>query len=182
MANEGSLVSELFWLSQAQLDRIKRYFPRARGMPRVDDLRVISGIIYVIRNGLQWKDAPHEYGPYKILYYRFLPWSRRGVFNHIFAELAADGITVDWLTTIEATDFKVGAERVGGEALIKLSTRERAVARLLVKGISNKEIAGALGIKVVTVKMHVGNIVRKLGARNRTQAALCLAEAAGKRK
>lgn len=99
-------MSELFWLSQAQFDRMKRYFPLSRGEPRVDDLRVISGIIHVIRNGLRWKDAPPEYGPYKRLYFRFLPWSQRGVFNHIFAELAADGITVDWLT-IEAKGFNV---------------------------------------------------------------------------
>lgn len=57
-----------------------------------------------------------------------------------------------------------------------LSAREEDVARLLVRGVSNKEIARTLGIEVVTVKMHVGNIMRKLGARNRTQAALCLAK------
>jgi transposase len=49
---------------------------------------VISGIIYVIRNGLQWKDAPREYGPHKTLYNRFVRWSRLGVFNRIFAGLA----------------------------------------------------------------------------------------------
>jgi len=58
-----------------------------------------------------------------------------------------------------------------------LSAREEDVARLLVHGASNKEIARALGIEVVTVKRHVGNILRKLGARNRTQAAVCLAAA-----
>ena len=56
------------------------------------------------------------------------------------------------------------------------------MARLLLGGISNKEIARALGVEVVTVKKHVGNICRKLGARNRTQAALCLTEAAGQRE
>lgn len=61
--------------------------------------------------------------------------------------------------------------------LEKLSVRERDVARLLVEGVSNKEIARTLGIEVVTVKRHVGNIMHKLGAQNRTQAALCLAEA-----
>ncbi|MGC2468016.1 MAG: helix-turn-helix transcriptional regulator [Candidatus Acidiferrum sp.] len=58
----------------------------------------------------------------------------------------------------------------------KLSPREEDVARLLVRGVSNKEVARALGIELVTVKKHVGNICRKLGARNRTQAALHLAE------
>jgi DNA-binding NarL/FixJ family response regulator len=52
--------------------------------------------------------------------------------------------------------------------LEKLSVRERDVARLLVEGVSNKEIARTLGIEVVTVKRHVGNIMHKLGAQNRT--------------
>jgi two-component system, NarL family, nitrate/nitrite response regulator NarL len=58
-----------------------------------------------------------------------------------------------------------------------LSAREEDVARLLMRGVSNKEIARKLDIEVVTVKKHVGSICRKLGARNRTQAALCLAAA-----
>ena len=54
----------------------------------LDDRRVVSGIIYVIRNGLQWKDAPKRYGPHKTLYNRFIRWSRLGVFNRVFASLA----------------------------------------------------------------------------------------------
>ncbi|MDD2966879.1 MAG: transposase [Desulfovibrionaceae bacterium] len=53
----------LFYLSENQLERIKPFFPRSHGIPRVDDRRVVSGIIYVIKHGLQWKDAPEEYGP-----------------------------------------------------------------------------------------------------------------------
>ena len=54
-------------------------------MPRrVDDLRVISGIIHVLKRGLQWRDAPREYGPHKTLYNRFIRWSRMGVFDKIF--------------------------------------------------------------------------------------------------
>ena len=84
-------MSDLFWLSQAQMRRIEPYFPLSHGVPRVDDRRVISGIIFVIRNGLRWRDAPKEYGPHKTIYNRFIRWSRLGVFNRIFAELAAQG-------------------------------------------------------------------------------------------
>ena len=79
---------QLFYLSPEQLEIIRPYFPLSHGVPRVDDLRVVSGIIYVIKHGLQWKDAPREYGPYKTLYNRFVRWSRMGVFSAIFAELA----------------------------------------------------------------------------------------------
>jgi transposase len=79
---------KLFYLSQKQMDQIRPYFPLSHGIPRVDDRKVISGIIYVIKYGLRWKDAPREYGPYKTLYNRFIRWSHLGVFNNIFAELA----------------------------------------------------------------------------------------------
>jgi transposase len=81
----------LFLLSERQMARISPYFPKSHGVPRVDDRRVVSGIVYVIRSGLQWKDAPKEYGPHKTLYNRFIRWSRRGVFDRIFAALAAEG-------------------------------------------------------------------------------------------
>src|SRR5664279_1146505 len=68
--------------------RIEPFFPLSHGVPRVDDRRVISGIVFVIRNGLRWRDAPREYGPHKTVYNRFVRWSRLGVFNKIFAELA----------------------------------------------------------------------------------------------
>ena len=63
-------------------------FSSFHGITRVDDRRVISGIIFVIRNGLRWRDAPRDYGPHKTIYNRFVRWSRLGVFNKIFAELA----------------------------------------------------------------------------------------------
>jgi putative transposase len=58
-------MSDLYLLSRAQFNRIRPYFPLSHGIQRVDDLRVISGIIYVIKHVLQWKDAPVGYGPHK---------------------------------------------------------------------------------------------------------------------
>ncbi|BCK77306.1 transposase [Acetobacter aceti NRIC 0242] len=65
----------------------KPFFPLAHGVPRVDDRRVLSGIVYVICNGLQWKDAPKVYGSHKSLYNRFIRCSRLGVFDRIFVAL-----------------------------------------------------------------------------------------------
>ena len=83
-------MTDLFWLNETQIKRIEPHFPLSHGVPRVDDLRVISGIVFVIKNGLRWRDAPKEYGPHKTLYNRFIRWSRMGVFDRIFANLAAD--------------------------------------------------------------------------------------------
>lgn len=77
----------LYWFTEEQIRRISVYFPPPRGKLRVDDRRVLSGIVHVIKNGLRWCDAPAEYGPYKTLYNRFIRWSKRGVFDCIFREL-----------------------------------------------------------------------------------------------
>ena len=71
-------MADLFLLSEAQMRRIERYFPLSHGIARVDDRRVISGIVFVIRNGLRWRDAPGDYGPHKTIYNRFVRWSRLG--------------------------------------------------------------------------------------------------------
>ncbi len=84
-------MGDLFLLSARQMARISPHFPLSHGVPRVDDRRVVSGIVYVIRNGLQWKDAPAGYGPHKTLYNRFMRWSRLGQFDRIFAALAGEG-------------------------------------------------------------------------------------------
>ena len=81
-------MGDLILLPEAQMRQIEPYFPLSHGVPGVDDRRVISGIVFVIRNGLRWRDAPPGYGPHKTIYNRFVRWSRLGVFNKIFAELA----------------------------------------------------------------------------------------------
>jgi putative transposase len=102
---EDLTMSDHYWLTETQLKRIKPYFPRSHGIPRVDDRCVISGIIHVIRNGLRWRDAPEVYGPHKTLYNRFVRWSRMGVFDRILSGLAACGGEPD-IVMIDATHLK----------------------------------------------------------------------------
>jgi putative transposase len=109
-------MGDLVLLSEAQMRQIEPHFPLSHGVPRVDDRRVISGIIFVIRNGLRWRDAPREYGPHKTIYNRFIRWSRLGVFNRIFAELAMKGARPDQLM-IDATHLK--AHRTAASLLKK---------------------------------------------------------------
>ncbi|MBB3291146.1 transposase [Rhizobium sp. BK347] len=109
-------MSDLFLLSERQMALIEPYFPLAHGIPRVDDRRVISGIVYVIKHGMQWKDAPKDYGPHKTLYNRFIRWSRLGVFDRIFAALAVDGAKSERIM-IDATHLK--AHRTAASLLKK---------------------------------------------------------------
>ena len=120
-------MSDLFWLTDKQMRRIEPYFPLSHGIPRVDDKRVLSGIIFVIRNGLRWRDAPGDYGPHKTIYNRFIRWSRLGVFNRIFAELSAKGPRPERLM-IDATHLKA----------------HRTAASLLKKGLF-PDVSGAPG-------------------------------------
>lgn len=99
------MMSNLFWLTEAQMERLRPFFPKSHGRPRVDDRRVLSGIIFVNRNGLRWQDAPREYGPAKTLYNRWKRWGDMGVFARIMAGLASE--TTDQKTImIDATYLK----------------------------------------------------------------------------
>jgi putative transposase len=112
---EDFIMSDIFWLSKAQVERIRPYFPLSHGVPRVDDRRVVSGIIHVLKRGLQWRDAPTAYGPYKTLYNRFIRWSRLGVFDKIFKELSSQDLPKQ--LQIDATHLK--AHRTAASLLKK---------------------------------------------------------------
>lgn len=100
-------MSGLFWLSEAQFEKIKPLLPdKMRGVKRVDDRRVLSGIIHVIKRGLHWSDCPVEYGPSKTIYNRYVRWSEKGVFACIFAALVAEGGQTDTIA-IDSTHIKV---------------------------------------------------------------------------
>jgi transposase len=86
------MIRDLFWLTDAQFARLEPLLPTdTRGKPRVDDRRVISGIVHVLKSGGRWIDAPDAYGPRKTLYNRFVRWSAKGVWVEIFHALASAG-------------------------------------------------------------------------------------------
>jgi transposase len=110
------LMGDLPMLSAAQMLRIEPFFPLSHGVPRVDDRRVLSGIVYVLKNGLRWCDAPPGYGPHKTLYSRFVRWSKLGVFSRIFAALVKEAGDPDVLM-IDAAHLK--AHRTASSLLKK---------------------------------------------------------------
>ncbi len=80
-------MSDLFWLADEQMAKLSPFFPRSHGKPRVDDRGVLSGIIFINRNGLRWRDAPVAYGPPNALYSRWKRWSEKGIFARMLLEL-----------------------------------------------------------------------------------------------
>ena len=81
-----------FWLTDEPFKKIANPLPTGtRGKPRVDDRRVISGIIHVLKSGGRWVDAPNLYGPHKTLYNRFVRWAAKGIWVDLFHALASAG-------------------------------------------------------------------------------------------
>ena len=84
-------MADFFWFSDEQWSRIEPLLPcDTRGIPRVDDRRVLSGIVHALKSGGRWGDCPeHVYGPKKTLYNRFRRWANKGVWERIFLRNAS---------------------------------------------------------------------------------------------
>lgn len=154
-------MSNLFWLTEAEMDRLRPFFPKSHGRPRADDRRVISGIIFINRNGLRWCDAPLVYGPPKTLYNRWKRWCGMGVFARIMegrASEAAEQKTV----MIDATYLKAHRTALspGGEK----GGRGRAIGRTK-SGLNTKlhAVADAKG-RPLKFFMTAGQVSDDMGA------------------
>src|SRR5262249_59756600 len=76
-------------LTDEEWTAIKPMLPnKPRGVPRVNDRRVLNGIFWVLRSGAPWRDLPQEFGPYTTCYNRFVRWRRAGVWGRIISALA----------------------------------------------------------------------------------------------
>lgn len=125
-------MGQLFWLSEVEWAKIGPLLPRGRrGAHRVDDRRVISGIMHMLHSGARWRDCPPAYGPYTTIYNRFNRWSRQGIWTGIFYALT--GMTGGIGTVaIDATHIKAhrsSAGAKGGRSATRSGARVAAVRR-----------------------------------------------------
>ena len=105
----------LFWLNDQQWSAIEPHLPRNQpGARRVDDRRVISGIVHVLKTGCRWCDVPREYGPPTTIYNRFNRWSRRRFWTGLLEALAESG-AVTRSTQIDSTYVKAQRSAHGGK-------------------------------------------------------------------
>jgi transposase len=108
-------MARLFWLDDAQWAAIEPHLPKNQpGARRVDDRRVISGIIHVLKTGCRWCDCPVEYGPSTTIYNRFNRWSRRRFWTDLTEALAATG-AVPTSSAIDSTYVKAHRSAHGGK-------------------------------------------------------------------
>jgi transposase len=119
-------------LSDEQWQVIEPLLPvsGARGRPRVDDRRVINGMLFKAKTGVAWRDLPERYGPWKTVYNRFWRWSRNGTLTLLVAKARVIAEAIDELdrevsvdsSIVRAHQHAAGARRqaaghTGGESI-----------------------------------------------------------------
>jgi transposase len=107
-------MADEFWFTDEQWTRIEPYLPANRpGAHRVDDRRVLSGIVHVLRSGCRWQDCPPRYGPSTTVYNRFRRWTMQGVWRRLFQSLAKAAPGEAHL--IDSTTAKAHRSAAGGK-------------------------------------------------------------------
>ena len=103
-----------FWLTDRQWEAIGPLLPQnQRGARRVDDRRVLSGIVHMLKNGGRWQDCPRVYGPPTTIYNRYHRWSQRGIWTQMLAALVQ--ATPGGLQLIDSTTAKAQRAAAGGK-------------------------------------------------------------------
>jgi transposase len=106
---------DLFWLSDEAWALLEPHLLKNQpGKPRVDDRRVISGILHILKTGGRWRDVPPEYGPAKTIYTRYARWARRSVWQRIFSKVASAGPVPEELS-LDSSHVKAHRSASGGK-------------------------------------------------------------------
>ncbi len=92
---------------------------KPRGVPRVDDRRVLNGIFWVLRSGAPWRDLPERYGPRTTCYNRFVRWRKAGVWDRLMDAVSAahDGD----IQMIDSTSVRVHQQAATGKRGVKIT-------------------------------------------------------------
>jgi transposase len=105
----------IFWLNDDAWSVIEPLLPSNQpGARRVDDRRVISGIVHVLQSGCRWRDCPVDYGPYTTVYNRFNRWSRRRIWQRIYQTLVDQG-RIGGTVALDSTYVKAHRSAAGAQ-------------------------------------------------------------------
>ncbi|MBK3545855.1 IS5 family transposase [Streptomyces sp. MBT60] len=121
-------------LSDAEWEFVRPLLPESlRGRKRLDDRRVLNGIVWKFRTGTAWRDVPEHYGPWATLHTRFRRWAADGTFDRMLraaqAKVDAAG-DVDWLVSVDSTIVRAHQHAAGvrkGGSVTRPSAGQEAV-------------------------------------------------------
>ncbi|MFF7082093.1 IS5 family transposase [Streptomyces lavendulae] len=115
-------------LSDAEWELVQPLLPQpALGRPRLDDRRVLNGIVWKFRTGVAWRDVPDRYGSWASLHTRFRRWAADGTFERMLqaAQAQADAAgDIEWLVSVDSTVVRAhqhasGARKGASMAFVK---------------------------------------------------------------
>jgi transposase len=134
MFPEGSVLMSRYDLSEFEWRVIEPLLPnKPRGVPRVDDRRVLNGIFWVLRSGSPWRDLPERYGPYTTCYNRFRRWTKAGVWDRIM-DVITDAYDGD-VRMIDGTSVRVHHSAATLKKATRIDVLDEAGAVLLRKSM-----------------------------------------------
>jgi transposase len=137
-------MTKTFWLDDQSWAAIEPLLPSNQpGARRVDDRRVLSGIIHVLTSGCRWRDCPAAYGPPTTIYNRYNRWSQRGIWTRIFAALVSGAGEPDELL-IDSSHVKAHRSAAGGKGGLLLKRLAGRVADARPRSTPSATHGGAL--------------------------------------
>jgi transposase len=127
-------------LTNEQWQVIESLLPASgtKGRPRVDDRRVINGMLYQCKTGIAWRDLPERYGPWKTVYNRFWRWARNGTLTTLIRRVRVIAEAIEELdrevsvdsSIVRAHQHAAGGRRArtrhtGGDRVLRRTDRTR---------------------------------------------------------
>lgn len=108
-------------LTDEQWSRLEHLFPTRTGgpgRPRVDQRRVVEGILWLLRTGAPWRDLPEEFGKWQTVYTYFAKWRDDGTFQAVQDFLQSELLALEKLQndiwSVDGTNIRATRAAVGG--------------------------------------------------------------------
>ncbi|KIF66207.1 transposase [Streptomyces sp. AcH 505] len=121
-------------LTNAEWDRLVSFLPPggARGGRWSDHRRVINGVLYRVRTGVQWRDLPERFGPWETVYKRHRRWSEDGTWAMLLSRIQAaedDAGRIDWDVSVDSTAVRAHQHAAGARKAPPAASPQRGNVR-----------------------------------------------------